>query len=94
MVGHDMASDAEEPTGERPWVVVPKGRKALPGREEDVLGGILGVLGPAQAGVGVAKDALPVPVEKLSERIDVTSSGPLDQVFERRLAGLLLLLYR
>jgi hypothetical protein len=58
------------------------------------LGRVLGILVPAQTRMGKAEDPLPVPIEKVSERIDVTAARPFDQVLESGGASLLLPLYR
>jgi hypothetical protein len=94
MFGHHVVGDPEEPTGEGPRVLVPERGQSLPGGQKDVLGGVLSILGPAQASVGVTEDPLPVSVEQLSERIDVAAPRTLDQMLEVVRAGLLLPLYR
>ena len=94
MLGHDVAGDPEDPARERPRMLIAKVRKALPRREEDVLGGILGVLGSAESGVRVANNPLPVSFEEFSECIDLTTARPLNEVLKRGRASQLLPLYR
>jgi hypothetical protein len=94
VLGDDVAGDPEDPAREGSSMLVAERGKSLPGGEEDVLGRVLGVLVPSQAGMGKSEDPLSVAVEKLSERIDVTAARPLDQVLEGGRASSLLPLYR
>ena len=52
----------------------------LPGREERLLDGVLGVLGRAEDAVAVQLQLSPVPLDQLGERIMVAGLCPADKI--------------
>jgi hypothetical protein len=90
----DGSGNGEHPSGEGSRVFVAETGEAAPDGQEDVLQRILGVLCPSQPDLSVPVDPGAIGIEQTSERIDVTSPGPLDQALQGELVRRLCPLYR